>query len=298
MARLVTCQVGDANPGPPSFSNLPTPPFWGLGAIAVSNLELVGSSRPFPMAGSQAHGVSEMAARKSSGRGIAWKHAETVDLIALWGEEKVQQQLRENHRNIDVFENIAAEMRRRGHDRNAEECCTKSKALKRKFKEEYQKSRLSGSGAVEMPFFHELRRILAGDASVEAKRVSDETEVTYHDSENLELVEEGPSRPITEQDPLADSQAPLADSQDLFSQETVVTQDPDQEINLVLQEIDPQTLVRELQQQEPAASSSGSNGTQTQTQTRAGSNAARRSGKGTPFESGTCGSGFLIVFRL
>ncbi|XP_042308036.1 uncharacterized protein LOC121922536 isoform X2 [Sceloporus undulatus] len=103
---------------------------------------------------------------KKGVRGVSWTRQETLDLISIWGEERVQQQLKESHRNIDIFENIARQMRKRAHRRTAEECRTKSKSLRQK----YHNAR-SGNGAAAMPYFEELHSIFQKDATVHLKRV-------------------------------------------------------------------------------------------------------------------------------
>uniref|UniRef100_A0ACB8EI90 Uncharacterized protein n=1 Tax=Sphaerodactylus townsendi TaxID=933632 RepID=A0ACB8EI90_9SAUR len=39
------------------------------------------------------------------------------DLISIWGEEAVQSALQKTHKNMDVFESVASQMRGMGHNR-------------------------------------------------------------------------------------------------------------------------------------------------------------------------------------
>lgn len=49
------------------------------------------------------------------------------DLLALWGEEKVQKALVMSHCNMDQLEAIAAEIQKHGHSRMALEYRSKTK---------------------------------------------------------------------------------------------------------------------------------------------------------------------------
>lgn len=112
------------------------------------------------------------AASKATGvRGVSWRRDETLDLLALWGEQNVQEALRSCHRNIDSFEMISKEMAKRGHNRTAVECRTKAKALRLEYKRVVTLNSQTGSNRATCPYFEELHRILRGDASVKPKRV-------------------------------------------------------------------------------------------------------------------------------
>ncbi|XP_044282092.1 uncharacterized protein LOC123021436 isoform X3 [Varanus komodoensis] len=106
------------------------------------------------------------------GRGVSWRHKETLDLLDIWGEQKIQDQLRSSHRNIDFFEYIAQEMAARGHRRTAVECRSKTKVMRLEYKRVIGHNSRPGSNKVTCPFYKQLHRILRGDASVKPKRVS------------------------------------------------------------------------------------------------------------------------------
>ncbi|XP_048345244.1 uncharacterized protein LOC125428715 [Sphaerodactylus townsendi] len=116
--------------------------------------------------------LTKKSASKPSGvRGVSWRRDETLDLLALWGEQNVQEALRSCHRNIDSFEMISKEMGKRGHNRSAVECRTKAKALRLEYKRVVTLNSQVGSNRATCPYFEELHRILRGDASVKPKRV-------------------------------------------------------------------------------------------------------------------------------
>ncbi|XP_067319418.1 myb/SANT-like DNA-binding domain-containing protein 7 [Anolis sagrei] len=106
------------------------------------------------------------------GRGVSWRHKETLDLLDIWGEQKIQDQLRASHRNIDFFEYIAQEMAVRGHCRTAVECRSKTKVMRLEYKRVISHNSRPGSNKVTCPFYKQLHRILRGDASVASKRVA------------------------------------------------------------------------------------------------------------------------------
>ncbi|XP_025030391.1 uncharacterized protein LOC103052562 [Python bivittatus] len=104
-------------------------------------------------------------------RGSTWKRAETIALLEIWGEAKIQQELRFSHRNIDIFEKIAEELRGHGYHRSATECRTKTKTLRLEYKRVVAHNAKSGNAPVVCPFYPQLHRILQGDASMTPKRV-------------------------------------------------------------------------------------------------------------------------------
>ncbi|KAL8213431.1 UNVERIFIED_CONTAM: hypothetical protein K2H54_065104 [Gekko kuhli] len=53
--------------------------------------------------------------------GKSWTRAEVLDLLALWGDQKIQAALSEGTKNIEIFEEVAAGMAARGHNKTAHE---------------------------------------------------------------------------------------------------------------------------------------------------------------------------------
>lgn len=102
----------------------------------------------------------------SGARGVTWKHDEVVDLVDIWGEARVQNELQKNYRNMDIFQKVADGMSDRGHSRTAVECRTKCKALKQAYKRVKSHNSQSESNPRRCPFFEELDRIFAADASL------------------------------------------------------------------------------------------------------------------------------------
>ncbi|XP_003229048.3 uncharacterized protein LOC100566453 [Anolis carolinensis] len=109
---------------------------------------------------------------KGRGKGIRWKLGETRDLLDIWGQQKYQDALHGVHRNIEVFQEIAVEMRTRGHNRDAEECRAKAKKMRLTFTEVLAHNNVPGNAPITCPFYKELEAILLRDASAESTRLS------------------------------------------------------------------------------------------------------------------------------
>lgn len=99
-----------------------------------------------------------------SRRGNNWAYTEVIDLLDIWGEQKIQKLLQSSYRNMDTFQVIASEMAKRGHERTAQECRTKTKTMRRDYKKAKDSSP-TGVGRITCPFYEQLDRILAGDSS-------------------------------------------------------------------------------------------------------------------------------------
>ncbi|XP_042308934.1 zinc finger and SCAN domain-containing protein 29-like isoform X2 [Sceloporus undulatus] len=114
----------------------------------------------------------EVPLRRKQGRGIAWEHAEILDLLSIWGEARFQTRLSESHRNLHVFKDVASEMAVRGYSRTSEECRTKTKNLRAEYRRVVNYNKRSGKPPLTCPYFKELDNILHGDASVVPNRLS------------------------------------------------------------------------------------------------------------------------------
>uniref|UniRef100_A0ABM5EI02 Aldehyde dehydrogenase family 16 member A1 isoform X1 n=1 Tax=Pogona vitticeps TaxID=103695 RepID=A0ABM5EI02_9SAUR len=90
-------------------------------------------------------------------RAATWSHRETLDFLALWGEEGIQAQLNRCHRNADVYQWISERMAEKGYFRDEDQCRTKGKDLKKSYK---QAKLQDGIARQRCRFFHELDAIL------------------------------------------------------------------------------------------------------------------------------------------
>lgn len=74
---------------------------------------------------------------------LNWSDEEVAQLIELWGEEGVQEQLEVAKRNRHVYEKIAKELQKVGSEKSADQCHAKMKKLKldnRKVKDKHNKT--------------------------------------------------------------------------------------------------------------------------------------------------------------
>ncbi|XP_074980865.1 zinc finger and SCAN domain-containing protein 32-like [Caretta caretta] len=93
-------------------------------------------------------------------RAPAWTERETLDLIAVWGEESVQAELCSKRRNADIVAKISKGMMDKGYNRDTQQCRMKVKELR----QAYQKTKDANGGSAPEPhtcrFYDELHAIL------------------------------------------------------------------------------------------------------------------------------------------
>ncbi|KAM7378208.1 hypothetical protein PAMA_013214 [Pampus argenteus] len=95
-------------------------------------------------------------------RSVPWTDVETLALINMWGEDKMQQTLRGMHRTGHIFSTISNKLATQGFSRTAEQCQTRLKRVKSNFRQCYE-SNLKGQEQVQCKFYDELARILVKD---------------------------------------------------------------------------------------------------------------------------------------
>ena len=93
-------------------------------------------------------------------RGAAWSDKEVKDLIAVWGEQKIQEELDGSVRNKTAFQHVSAAMTAKGHQRDWEQCRTKIKNLKKDYRTVKDHNGETGRGRKTCRFFHEMDAIL------------------------------------------------------------------------------------------------------------------------------------------
>lgn len=142
-------------------------------------------------------------------RGVSWRDQETADLIAIWGDERIQVALASSHKNMETFEKVARQMQSLGSARSAQECRTKTKALRAEYRQVVSHNKETGRAPATCPFFRELDAILHGDGSARPKRMSRATKMK--------------PMPSTDQD--QDPSQPLPLSQLLFNKDLVTIDD-------------------------------------------------------------------------
>ena len=86
----------------------------------------------------------------------AWSESEALQLIDLWGEEGVQEQLEGAKRNKHIYKKILKAF----VQKNGEQCRAKMKKLKLDYRKIKDKHNETGRGRVMWKFYHALDAIL------------------------------------------------------------------------------------------------------------------------------------------
>ncbi|KAH0621564.1 hypothetical protein JD844_022986, partial [Phrynosoma platyrhinos] len=105
-------------------------------------------------------------------RGIAWSHAEILELLSVWGDERIQRELHANHRNHNIYAELSAKLRDKGIHRSVPEIRNKCKTLKSDYNKVTNHNKISGNAPATCLFFNELDRFLRHDWSVFPKRIT------------------------------------------------------------------------------------------------------------------------------
>ena len=96
----------------------------------------------------------------SGSSGTTWSKAETLLLISIWGQERIQKKLQECKKNQSVYQEVADEMKDGGYDRTYQQCRDKIKKLKVEYKKERDRVGHTGEGKSMWDFFNEMDNIL------------------------------------------------------------------------------------------------------------------------------------------
>lgn len=119
-------------------------------------------------------------------RGRLWTNAELRALLAIWGQENIQQQLVEVTWNDTVFARIVKELGRQGFHRSVQQSRAKPKALKKKISDRARRSGAGNesedegdSGPVDFPYHSLIDTVVTGRPSVTPVHLldSDDSEV-------------------------------------------------------------------------------------------------------------------------
>ena len=89
-----------------------------------------------------------------------WTEEETVQLISLWGEESIQDQLEQCSKNRRIYDKISAGMKEAGYERTTVQCRDKIKKLRGFYKKAKDHNGLTGRGTRKWLYFDQLDAIL------------------------------------------------------------------------------------------------------------------------------------------
>ena len=99
-------------------------------------------------------------AATNTSRGSSWSDNEVKALIAIWGEDNIQEELDGAVRNRVIFDNIATKMREKGYERDWQQCRTKIKNLKKEYRQIKDHNGQTGRGRKSCKYYKELDNIL------------------------------------------------------------------------------------------------------------------------------------------
>ncbi|CAC5426291.1 unnamed protein product [Mytilus coruscus] len=120
-------------------------------------------------------------------RADSWTHEETVLLIELWGDERVQNELENTpRRNLDVFRRICTDMKDRILDfsQSPQDCRRRIKRLKTKYFQVKRQNKKSGGKRTSFPYHESMDTILGTPPSVNPVILSDSLNSQDDESDN------------------------------------------------------------------------------------------------------------------
>ena len=112
-----------------------------------------------------------------------WSDSEVINLIELWGEEGIQEQLEGAKRNKHVFEKLGRELKKTGSDKTAEQCRAKIKKLKLDYRKIKDKHNKTGEGRSTWKYFDTMDAVLGHRPTTRPSAVLDTSEQPDEDDE-------------------------------------------------------------------------------------------------------------------
>jgi hypothetical protein len=89
-----------------------------------------------------------------------WSDDETLWLISLWSEDRIQAMLEGSRKNRKVFETIAREMGSAGYHRSPDQCSAKIKKLKFDYRRIKDRHNKTGEGKITWKFWEAMDSVL------------------------------------------------------------------------------------------------------------------------------------------
>ena len=124
---------------------------------------------------------------------------ETFQLIELWGEDNIQQELEGFKRNKDVYLTISKKMNEAGYEKTAEQCRDKAKKLKTTYRKIKDKHSKTGVGRKKWLFLEAMDTVLGDKPSTRPAVLIDTLEPTAEQEPQQELqVQQDTSPPSSE----------------------------------------------------------------------------------------------------
>ncbi|KAM7144551.1 zinc finger and SCAN domain-containing protein 29-like [Macrochelys suwanniensis] len=151
-------------------------------------------------------------------RAPAWTERGVRDLIAVWGDESVLEELRAKRRNANTYAKVSKGMQDRGYNRDAQQCRVKIKELRQAYQRTRDANSRSGSEPQTCRFYDELHAILGGVASTDPPMWYDSVHGASENSEEHFREEEDDDNDAEDsaQTQQGSGEAIFPDSQELF----------------------------------------------------------------------------------
>ena len=150
--------------------------------------------------------------------GTTWSKAETLKLIAIWGEERIQKKLQECKKNQSVYDEIAKEMRDSGYERSYQQCRDKIKKLKGEYKKEKDRHGDTREGRTTWEYFDAMDAILGHRPSTKPPVVIDSLDTTDTAQSSTQDRDEDEAEDVEEKNDETGSSASLNSSTTSLSQ--------------------------------------------------------------------------------
>ena len=96
---------------------------------------------------------------KGSDRGKNWSDEEVYDLIDIWSDDTVQEQLEGSRRNQHIYSKISERMKEKGYTRTMDQCRQKMKKLRKDYKDVVDNNNETGRKRKTFKFFEEIDAI-------------------------------------------------------------------------------------------------------------------------------------------
>jgi len=121
----------------------------------------------------------------------AWTDAETFQLIELWGDQPIQEQLEGCKKNSQVFAKISEQMSEAGYERTLIQCRDKIKKLRGEYRKIKDSHKEMGNNRKKSKFFDKMNEILHNKPSVSPPVILDTSVASSSAVESPR----GPTRP-------------------------------------------------------------------------------------------------------
>ncbi|EMP34786.1 Immunoglobulin superfamily member 3 [Chelonia mydas] len=160
----------------------------------------------------------------------AWSTQEVVDLIAVWGEQSVQAELRASRRNADIYAKITRGLGEKGYTGDTQQCRMKIKELRQAYQKTREVNSRSGSAPQTCRFYEKLHAILGGDPTTTPKRFVDTSQEPWvtssNNKEDIVDEEEGNDQSAAERDAREGTSDPTLQVDTAVSNLTVLEKEP------------------------------------------------------------------------